>query len=111
MTIPTEILDAVAGYYGMSRGDLIGPRRWPRIIRARRVAMAIMREVLGMSYPEIGHAIGHRHHTTVIHALRGLTADPELVFDRDAIIKLMAREGSRSDVDLFGRAAARRDPH
>lgn len=52
-----------------------------RIYRARSAAMMIMRELGGLSSPEIGRQVGGRDHTTVLNALRRATAlvatDPE----------------------------------
>lgn len=111
MNTPKEILRAVAAYYGLSQADIMGPRRWPRQARARQVMMAIMRQVLRMSYPEIGRAVGGRHHTTVMHSIRAVESDPELGFDVAAIIKLLSREGVIDDADLSGRASPRRIAH
>jgi chromosomal replication initiation ATPase DnaA len=64
------IIRRIAKAYGVKVSDLRGPKRWPGLLRARKQAYRECR-LAGASYPEIGRAL-HRHHTTVMHAVRGL---------------------------------------
>lgn len=61
--------------------DLRGPCREKTIMRARMAAMYALRTTSQMSYPAIGRIFGHRHHTSVMNAVRNvpelLGADPE----------------------------------
>ena len=34
----------------------------------RQITIFLLREILGMSYPDIGEKIGKRDHTTIIHS-------------------------------------------
>ena len=63
-----RIIDIVAGRYGVSRSDVLSPDRRQQAVLARQVAMRLIREATGKSYPEIGR-IFDRDHTTVMHAL------------------------------------------
>lgn len=63
----TRVMDVVAARYGVTRADLLGPGRTQPATTARQVAMRLVRETTGKSYPEIGRAF-RRDHTTVIHA-------------------------------------------
>ena len=49
--------------------DLVrGPRKLRELVRARRdIAMAMRKE--GASFPEIGRALGGRHHTTILELI------------------------------------------
>lgn len=57
------------------------------VVLARQVAMWVMRK-RGYSFPAIGRRIGHRDHTTVMHAIKSIekkaARDPSLraVMDR-----------------------------
>jgi chromosomal replication initiator protein len=81
---------AVRDYYGLSRGDLVGPARARRISWPRQVAMAILRQRTNMSLPEIGLQFGGRDHSTVKHACDNVAkrcaADQNLQIDYDRII-------------------------
>jgi chromosomal replication initiation ATPase DnaA len=63
----TRVMDVVAERYGITRAALLGPGRTQPATTARQVAMRLVRELTGKSYPEIGRAF-QRDHTTVIHA-------------------------------------------
>jgi chromosomal replication initiator protein len=64
---PDEILDIVAGFYGVTIKDLTGPRRSKVFIKPRQMAMYLLREETDSSLPQIGSVLGGRDHTTVIH--------------------------------------------
>jgi chromosomal replication initiator protein len=63
-----EIVDVVAKRYGVQPEALTSDRRTQPEAMARQVAMRLIREMLGVSYPEIGRAF-NRDHSTVIHAM------------------------------------------
>gem|GEM_PF-167910 len=62
-----EILDAVSEYYRIPREDLCGKQRDKHIVVPRQVAMFLMRQETQASLLEIGHALGGRDHSTVLH--------------------------------------------
>ena len=64
------VCHAVAQVYGVSVDELLGPRRFHRLIEPRHVAMTIARLLLPYSLPEIARAFGGRDHTTAINAIR-----------------------------------------
>lgn len=61
------ILDTVAELGGVLLVTMLSKRRDLRLVRCRQIAMALMRELTTMSYPEIGRIMGARDHTTVLH--------------------------------------------
>lgn len=63
-----KIIKSVAGFYEISKEDIINRSRRKKVIEPRQIAMYLLREILGMSYPDIGDAIGKRDHTTAIHS-------------------------------------------
>ncbi|MFB6348557.1 chromosomal replication initiator protein DnaA [Moraxella marmotae] len=63
-----SIRDLVAEYYQLSPKDLMGKKRARHIARPRQIAMALIRELIEDSYPEIGQVFGGRDHSTVMHA-------------------------------------------
>jgi chromosomal replication initiation ATPase DnaA len=54
--------------WNLTPNEVRGNRKDHPRVEARREAAARLR-MLGMSYPEIGIALGGLHHTTVMHAL------------------------------------------
>lgn len=69
------ILETVAQHFGLGMADLLGKKRQQNIIYPRHIAMYVMRDLLGMSYPEIGREMGGRDHTTVMHAVNKITSE------------------------------------
>jgi chromosomal replication initiator protein len=63
-----EIVDTVAGYYHLRSADLKSPSRAKDISHARQVAIYIIRELTGASFPKIGELLGGRKHTTILYA-------------------------------------------
>lgn len=59
----------VRAYYRLGAAELDGPCRARRLSWPRFVAMALIRELLGKSYPEIGRLFGGRDHTSAMHAV------------------------------------------
>lgn len=71
-----QILAAVAGSFGLQVPVLTGQSRTRVAVRARQIAMYLIRERLGLSYPEVGRLFS-RDHTTVLYAVRKIRADLE----------------------------------
>lgn len=80
-----RIQDTVCAYYQIALADLTSSRRAQEFAHPRQVAMYLSRILTGRSLPEIGRRFGERKHTTVLHAVRQVTArlqrDPRLARD------------------------------
>lgn len=66
---PELIMDVVADYYRLEKGDLTSQRRNREIAVPRQIAMYLIREMTGLSTTRIGDCFGGRDHTTVMHAI------------------------------------------
>lgn len=64
-----EIIAVTAVAYGYTPGDLQGPSRKQRLVKARHMAMFLCRRHTDLSLPRIGRLLGGRDHTTVIHGI------------------------------------------
>lgn len=62
------IVGQVALTTGISIAEIVGSSRNKHVVRARREAARQLREA-EFSYPEIGRALGGRHHTTCLALL------------------------------------------
>jgi chromosomal replication initiator protein len=67
-----DVEKEVASHFGLKVGDLRARRRTKKIAEARQVAMYLMRQKAGASYPMIGAHLGGRDHSTVIHACQSI---------------------------------------
>ena len=66
------IQSEVCAHYGITREEMLGPRRFRKYTRPRFVAMAIVQDLIpDQSYPMIGCHF-RRDHTTVINAVRNV---------------------------------------
>jgi chromosomal replication initiator protein len=77
-----SITKHVCKYFKVRSGDLRGPARQQRIVRARGVAMLLARQLTDKSLEQVGRHYGNRDHTTVLHACRKteslIQADPSI---------------------------------
>jgi chromosomal replication initiator protein len=70
-----SIQKTVADYYKIKVSDMYSKRRPANIARPRQIAMYLAKELTQKSLPEIGDLFGGRDHTTVLHAVRKITAE------------------------------------
>src|SRR5208283_3367881 len=70
-----QIFDAVTKYYNVRLSDLQSKKRHKSIAFPRQVCMFLARRHTRYSLEEIGGYFGGRDHTTVLHAVRTVTAD------------------------------------
>lgn len=77
-----DVQRAVAAHYGCTVRDLASPYRAAAILRPRQIAMYLAKQLTSRSLPIIGREFGGRDHSTVLHAVRKMTAleqsDPAL---------------------------------
>ncbi|MCL2558930.1 MAG: chromosomal replication initiator protein DnaA [Turicibacter sp.] len=63
-----NIIKEVGNYYNIAPTDITSKSRKKEIALARHVAIYLMREFTGDSFPKIGDAFGGRDHTTIMHS-------------------------------------------
>jgi len=66
---PDEIVKNICQFYGLKPTQLKGERRNSSLVKARQVAMYILKKDLGLSFVEIGNILGGRDHTTIMHGV------------------------------------------
>lgn len=79
---PGELVLLVARQFGFTAEDLASAGRKQALVRARQVAMYLLREDMQLSYPRIGELLGGRDHATAVHSVRKIT---ELLNDDEAL--------------------------
>jgi chromosomal replication initiator protein len=84
-----DIVTIIANHYGITDEVIYEKTRRKEIVKARQVAMYILREDFNISYPLIGSKLGGRDHTTAIHShlkiKEDLKTDPALLQEIEKI--------------------------
>lgn len=70
-----NIQKTVADFYKIKVADMYSKKRPASIARPRQIAMYLAKELTQKSLPEIGELYGGRDHTTVLHAVRKMSAE------------------------------------
>ena len=65
---PVLIIDYCSRYFRVSTEDILSQKKTKEIVTARRVAMYLCREELGLSHPKIAKIFNKKDHTTIIYA-------------------------------------------
>ena len=89
-----QIINTVAGYYGVTREQIKSFDRSLRVVTARQIAMYIARIHNGEPFSSIAEAFG-RNPTTVIYGVtsikRRIESEPELRKEVEEIIALVLK--------------------
>jgi chromosomal replication initiator protein len=74
-----NIQKTVADFYKIKVADMYSKKRPASIARPRQIAMYLAKELTQKSLPEIGELFGGRDHTTVLHAVRKMSAERQQI--------------------------------
>jgi chromosomal replication initiator protein len=72
---PFDVIKTVSDYYHIKQQILRGQQRVKSIVRARHLAMHIMKDDLNLPYLEIGRWFSNRDHTSAMHAQKKIVVD------------------------------------
>jgi chromosomal replication initiator protein len=78
---PDEVIKNICSFYNIKETLIKGPKRDSGLVKARQIAMYILKNDLSLSFVEIGNILGGRDHTTIMHGVRkieGLVLDKNL---------------------------------
>jgi len=64
-----DVIKSVCEFYQIKQTQLKSPKRDALLVRARQVAMYLLKTELGLTLVEIGNALGGRDHTTIMHGV------------------------------------------
>ena len=93
------VLATVAKYFDVSIEDMQSKSRTRTLTNARQVAMYLLRELTEMSLPRIGNDFGGRDHTTVMHAVRKVSAqmaERQTIFNQVTELTNLIRQEQRA---------------
>ena len=66
---PDEIIKNVCYFYKIKTTQIKSSKRDAFLVKPRQVAMYLLKKELGLTYVEIGHLLGGRDHTTIMHGV------------------------------------------
>lgn len=64
-----DIIKLVCEYYGIKTTQIKGPKRDASLVKARQIAMYLLKKELKLPFVEIGNVLGGRDHTTIMHGV------------------------------------------
>ncbi|MCK4420808.1 chromosomal replication initiator protein DnaA [candidate division WOR-3 bacterium] len=67
---PARILKEVSQFYNIPVADIKGNERSKSIVRARQVAVYLIRQITSLSLKEIGRYLGGKDHSTILYTYR-----------------------------------------
>lgn len=89
-----DIIKTISHFYNLDESLIYEKTRRKEIVRARQVAMYLLREDFNISFPLIGRKMGGRDHTTVIHSCdkikEELETDTELAQEIEQIRAMLS---------------------
>ncbi len=88
-----DVIKAISAFYNIEENTVYEKSRRKEVVKPRQIAMYILREDCGVSFPLIGEKLGGRDHTTVIHSyekIKGeLKNDPDLIQEIEQIRSML----------------------
>lgn len=66
---PDELIKNVCSFYKIKPTQIKGEKRDAFLVKARQIAMYLLKKELDLSYVEIGNILGGRDHTTIMHGV------------------------------------------
>ena len=76
---PQDIIQSVSNHFHLKQSAIKGQSRSKDLVRARHIAMYLLRHELHTPLEEIGHWFSGRDHTSVIHAVKKI--EQQLIVD------------------------------
>jgi chromosomal replication initiator protein len=70
-----QIIKSVADFYEITINDLINRSRKKGVVEPRQITAFLLRDLINMSYPDIGEKLGKRDHTTAIYAYEKISQE------------------------------------
>lgn len=69
------IMQVVCKFFNIKVGDLMSQNRSKNVAYPRQIAMYLCRNVINMTFPQIGKDFGGKDHTTVLHAFNKIDSE------------------------------------
>lgn len=72
---PKQIIEKTARYFQITVKEICSPDRSKNIVEPRQIAMYLLRNELGLSYPAISKELSRKDHTTAMHSVEKMTKE------------------------------------
>lgn len=69
------IMQVVAKFFNVRVNDMLSENRSKNVAYPRQIAMFLCRDLINMTFPQIGRDFGGKDHTTVLHAYNKIEAE------------------------------------
>ena len=66
---PERVVEIVTRFYGLTRSEILGKSRRKEVVLARHISMWMIRNVLNLTYKDIGLFFKGKDHSTVMNAI------------------------------------------
>ncbi|EKD80321.1 MAG: hypothetical protein ACD_40C00139G0004 [uncultured bacterium] len=66
---PQEVISLIAKMFDYKNKDLLGTSRKADLVRARHIAIFVLRKEMDMTLEKVAEMMGNRDHTTIMHAV------------------------------------------
>ncbi|MGC8814963.1 MAG: chromosomal replication initiator protein DnaA [bacterium] len=87
-----DILQTVLNYFNLTKEELFSNSREKKIVYPRQIFTYLLRDILGLSFKNIGSILGGKDHTTIMHAYEKINimlASPKVYNDIYSIKKML----------------------
>ncbi|MEK7144091.1 MAG: chromosomal replication initiator protein DnaA, partial [Patescibacteria group bacterium] len=71
----SQVIKAVAVFFEISQDDIMSRSRKKGVVEPRQISAFLLRDILKISYPEIGEKLGKRDHTTAIYSYEKISKE------------------------------------
>ncbi len=72
---PNQVIKVVAEFFETTPNELTARSRRKEIVEPRQIAIFLLRDILSLSYPNIGEKMGKRDHSTAIHSYEKISEE------------------------------------
>lgn len=86
---PRHLISVCARHFNIKTGDLIGSSRKKELVLARHITAYLLLTQALLPLEEVGHLLGDRDHTTIMHARDKVNTSPQLKTLINQIISLL----------------------
>ena len=84
-----KIIAVVAGHFHLLPADLLSKKREKTVVLARQIALCLCREVLGLTYAQLGEEFGGKHHSSVLYSIKKIKSFQKESKDMQQMLKTL----------------------